>query len=482
MFSPKRPTLEADEKSVDIQIDEDNPEIRFDPLFPEFASEYGNKFRLANVIRLENWGNASQIATVFPWDYKNPSLPTFQIIRNLLLPTTEGFTIFPEYENFSEVWYLVDGTTAFNQWFNENQVSATLSDAGRATQQIIQTLGGIIGIHAIAHKGLIELLNKIANRPVTKTSRYQTFRKRIDCAITNEVAKKRIFEALVECKAVELGLELKCHKCGDWSWYPVNQLDYSLTCSLCLKPFNFPVTDPENNKRSRWAYRVIGPFALPDYARGGYAAALAIRFFASIVNEIDRAAVTWSPGQNLELPTGEKMETDFMLWYQRKQFLRTDHPTEMVFGEAKSFAKSAFKKDDVNKMQLLAKTFPGSILVFATMREVENLTRGEINRIKKLAEWGREYDRERQQSRAPVILLTHTELFATDRFRSVWRKKGEKYETLIKPGSVRSDNLRVLADLTQQLYLEMPPYNSVPIQQSHQQNQLPSTASTQDGS
>ena len=59
------PTLKADRKRTEIQIDEDNPEIRFDPLFPEFASEYGNRLRVANVIRLEDWSHTGQIATVF---------------------------------------------------------------------------------------------------------------------------------------------------------------------------------------------------------------------------------------------------------------------------------------------------------------------------------------------------------------------------------------------------------------------------------
>ena len=103
----------------------------------------------------------------------------------------------------------------------------------------------------------------------------------------------------------------------------------------------------------------------------------------------------------MELPTSKKAETDFILWYRRKdifgmgqQFLRsirpifgTAHPTETVFGEAKSFGKDVFEQDDVNKMELLTETFPGSILVFATMKE--KLSQEEIDRIKSLAYWGR---------------------------------------------------------------------------------------------
>ena len=145
-----RPTLESDKKSMDIQISGDNPEIRFDPLFPEFANEYGNKFRVANVVRLQDWSYTGQITTVFPCNHKNPSFPKFRFRMEPLLPTTEGLIIFPEYRDFSEQWNLVDGTVAFNQWLNGKQVSATLSDAGRATQQIIETLGGCWGVSCLA--------------------------------------------------------------------------------------------------------------------------------------------------------------------------------------------------------------------------------------------------------------------------------------------------------------------------------------------
>ena len=162
----------------------------------------------------------------------------------------------------------------------------------------------------------------------------------------------------------------------------------------------------------------------------------------------------------LTLASGKKSESDFILWNQRKQMFGTDHPTEIVFGEAKSFGRDAFKQIDIDKMKLLAESFPGSILVFATMKEAEELTREEISRIRKLAEWGREYDKERKQSRAPVIMLTGTELFTAHYLSSAWKEKGGKHEKLIKPAwvSVRLHNLRILADLTQQLYLDMSSY------------------------
>ncbi len=482
VMSPRRPTLHADSKKIELQVNEDNPQIQFEPIFPDFISEFGNDFRIANVVKLQDWSNKNQIATIFPCNYKNPSFPKFTMFQSSgssHLPTTEGLVSFPKYKNISQRWNLVDGTTAINNWLKHNQVSTQLSDSGRATQQIVQTLEGFGGVGCIAHKGVIELLNKMANKPVTKTCRFETFQNKIDCAVSKKEWAKRTFETLVERKAAELGLEIKCSKCDSRSWYSISQLDYTLICNLCLKQFNFPVTNPEDNKQSRWAYRVIGPFALPDYARGGYAAALAIRFFADILGDPGRSVITWSAGQELELPSGKKVEADLLIWYQRTQIFGQDHPTDMIFGEAKSFAKSAFKKDDVSKMKLLAETFPGSILVFATMREAKDLSKGEVNRIRELAEWGREYDKERQQTRAPVIVLTETELFSDYSLRASWKEKGGRHKMLIEPGWARTDNLRVLADLTQQLYLGMSSYGTYLTKQIRKQNQLQETASTQ---
>ena len=479
--SPTRPTLVADRKVMNVPFDGDNPEIRFDPLFPEFVSEY-NLFRVANVVRLQDWSNEEyvvrardrvdndQIATVFPCNYKNPSVPKFQPeflqTQQFLLPTTEGIVIFPYRENFSELWNLVDGTTAFNQWLNDNSVSAIRSDAGSTTEQIIQTLGDLgQGVFCLTYKGVVELLDKMSNR-FTKSFHYEKFQRKICDAVDREELKDRIFETLVKQKAVELGLELKCGECSKWSWYSVNQLDYALICNFCFKQFNFHIIDPTDKKHSKWAYRVVGPFALPDHAQGGYAASLAIRFFTDIIGGFDQAGVTWSSAQELKLNTDKKVEVDFMLWYRRRKkiygteltffgdglpIFGLDRPTEKVFGEAKTSRR--FSKTDVNNMKLLAKKFPESILVFATMRE--KLFPSEIKRIKELAEWGREYDPERRQTRAPVIVLTETELFTAGSLTTSWKSKGGKHEDMAKQISQGESNLRILANFTQHLYLDM---------------------------
>lgn len=485
--SPTRPILEADRKIVYLPLNGDNPEIRFDPLFPSFVCNPGfvneyNLYRVANVVRLQDWSDEEyvarvrdridndQIATVFPCNYKSPSVPKFQPEflqkEDFLLPTTEGIVFFPSRENFSELWKLVDGTTAFNQWLNDNSVPAIRSDAGSTTEQLIQTLGGLgQGVFCLTYKGVVELLDKMSNR-LTKSFPYEKFQRRIDCAVGAEKLEERIFETLVKRKAVELGLEIKCNKCSKWGWYSVNQIDYSLICNFCFKQFDFPITDPRDKKHARWAYRVVGPFALSDHAQGAYAVSLAIRFFSEIIGGFDQAGVTWSSPQELKLNTSKTVEVDFMLWYRRRKkifgteltffgngmpIFGLNRPTETVFGEAKTSRR--FSKSDVNKMKLLANRFPGSILVFATMRE--KLSASEIERIKELAEWGREYDPDTRRTRSPVIVVTGTELFTSGSLTTSWKSKGGKHKDMSKRISQGESNLRILANFTQHLYLDM---------------------------
>lgn len=469
-----RPVLTAAEKTFDVHYAEEKPDVRFDSIHPEFAEQYGNENRWANVITLRDWSFEKHIATILPTEYRDPKFSPFQLGGEIFLATTEGFVMFPRFRDIQHYWKLSDGQSAIANWLKTRGIQVRLSDAGRATQQIIQTLGGYAGVHSIASASVVKLLNEISRKPIAKSMQQQEFINKVNAAVKGDVWREGAAETLVKRNAVELGLEVKCSKCSSWSWYSLSDLDYKLKCSLCLREFSFPIFDPTSSNASRWAYRLVGPFALPDFASGGYAASLAIRFFSTVVGHHDNA-VTWSSGQELTLPTGKKIEADFILWYQRQRQFGTDHPTEIVFGEAKSFGRDGskrparptsraikedvFKEDDVERMKALAEAFPGAVLVFATMKEARELTNEEVTRLRKLAEWGREYVREARRTRAPVILLTGTELFAGHSLHLAWKDKGGEHERLISPGYVQLDRLKSLADLTQQLYLNMPAYH-----------------------
>ncbi|MFA6187827.1 MAG: hypothetical protein WC680_00955 [Sulfuricurvum sp.] len=454
-------TYQQDSKEINLSNDEDS-RMSFNTLAPDFAEKYGNKVRWANVININDWSFENKITTVFPTNYRNPIFPKFGIFNKHLLSTTEGLIIFPEYKDHGESWRLENGTVAINQWLKEYGISATVSDAGKSTQQIIETLGGVTQVWSIVNKNIIETLDKMAKTPLTRSFQINKFENMINKDIKKKEWSASRSEVLASQKIVELGLEVKCSKCDSWSWYTLKELDYTLTCSRCLKLFDFPITKPSKSEYSRWSYRVIGPFAIPDYSRGGYASALAIHFFERNIDNANRLKMTWSAGQELTLKSGEKAEADFILWTQKQEVLGLNNASNIVFGEAKSFAQDAFKDLDIAKMKLLGETFPKSILVFATMKEYEDFSIDEINRLKKFAEWGRGYNSKNKEIRAHIMILTGLELFIEDYagLSSAWEKKGGKHQGLISSHTIKYNlnNLELLAELTQQVYLDMPSY------------------------
>ena len=240
----------------------------------------------------------------------------------------------------------------------------------------------------------------------------------------------------------------------------LNKLGYQLQCSLCLQSTAFPCAEPGSSEKARWAYRVVGPFALPDYARGGYAAALSLRCIAAVVGMLHGRQMTWCAGRELTLIDGPKVEVDFIVWYQERGMTGDDQNscTDVVFGEAKSFGRDSFRTEDVANLKAVAQRFPGSVLVFATMRQPSDISASEIRAIRKLALWGREPIERGQQTRAPVVVLTGIELFSGFSLANTWQEISGRHAALGCAPWLRTGNLRVLADITQQLYLEVPSY------------------------
>ena len=71
----------------------------------------------------------------------------------------------------------------------------------------------------------------------------------------------------LEKSVFRAGLQIQCPNCSYYNWYDLDSVSYSLTCTRCLENFEFKQT-PEHLKRLDWHYRVIGPFATPEFRAG----------------------------------------------------------------------------------------------------------------------------------------------------------------------------------------------------------------------
>jgi hypothetical protein len=475
ILSPNRPVLTAKESTQNVTVEGPNRSIKFNNLSPDWVEKYCMGSCWANVIHLKDSDNKDEIATVFPSSLRNPSFPNLSFDNKHILSTTEGLTMYPVHKNWHEYWNVLDGTSAYIMWLKTQDIKAEISEAGKTLLQVMRSLQGFWGIRYISHPTIIKRLNSMACKLCKtieetedgqkkeypgRTVKYEDLKKEI-----HEIAednffnihwKNKLLESLVKYDVIKLGLEVRCSLCDNRNWYALDSLKYTLVCENCLKSFCFPQDNPSNRK-TNWSYRVIGPFTKPDYAQGAYTSTLAISFLANLHTSW-HSSLTWSTSLELTLKSGKKTESDFLLWYQRRRIIENDYGAEIVFGESKSFANESFENKDLRKLYDLALEFPGSILICATMKEA--LDNDEKERIAKLALWGRE----RISSgitKAAVIVLTGTEIFSNNSLglQYVWKQKGGKRAQLIEPAYIREDNLRVLADLTQQIYLDLPSYS-----------------------
>ncbi|MCL1124301.1 hypothetical protein [Shewanella surugensis] len=451
----QRPLLTVEERDAEYSFDDNDSTVKLDTLKPSFVNNHRGNCKWANVIKLRSWIDRS-INTVFPIDFRNPKFPRSYMGGDFALPTSEGLTLLPRAISNTEYVEIKTCSDAISTWLKSKDITTVQSDAGRSTQQIIDTLGGFWGVRALTSKKVIEELNKIAMKPASKTDNVMAFRNKIIAATKNKRWKNRSFDQLVNNGAVELGAEIKCTECGHPSWFELPKLDHSLKCDLCMRLFDFPKVDTKNHLI--WAYRLIGPFALPNYAKGGYSASLSIRFFSEVIGEASFSNMSWSAGRELTYSDGKKIEADYLLWLQQTSPLDNHSQARLVFGEAKSFAKEAIGIKDISAMKELAQRHPGAVLVFSLLKT--NLSKSEKARLAKLALWGREIDRKTREQKAIVIVLTGIELFSVDDFslEDAWKNATSKHKSIVEIYRYELKDIDVLADATQQIYLGLPSY------------------------
>jgi hypothetical protein len=106
--------------------------------------------------------------------------------------------MFPKYRNTQHHWKLIDGMGAIAEWLKTSKIEVKLSHAGRATQQIIKTLGGFGGVRRIASAGVVKLLNEMSRKPIAKTMKQQEFIGRVNDAVKGDVWREGAAENLVK--------------------------------------------------------------------------------------------------------------------------------------------------------------------------------------------------------------------------------------------------------------------------------------------
>lgn len=448
-----------------VNSDTDN-EVRIDTKSPDFASRYSlTSARWATTVSVSAYGEKS-VCTRYPFNTFDRAWPRLSLGRAQIGIGGEGFTLLGQYEDSSDLLRLETAADAVSSWLKYHGVGSTVSDAGRVTEQILNALPHH-ALHMFAHKELLHLLNGMANRTRIQANDqevaehefqgrhrpYTMMARKIQGLSDSSLWKRLSLQRLVDANVLRLGTVTTCPHCQFENWHGIDEAAYTLRCERCLSSYDFPQGDLGQGRGS-WAYRVIGPFATPDYARGAYSVLLIYRLLKELGDRPGNFdALTFTPPLEMTFPDGFVGETDFTAWMPGTAEFPLTGDVSFVIGEAKSFGRNSIKKGDLAKLKAMAERLPKCGIVIAVLKSA--FDEEEKVQIKKLVEWGRVPD-DTGNPRCPVLLLTGIELFADHTIKDAWEAVGPPHSN--HADYFFRDTFRRFAEATQSIHLDLPPY------------------------
>jgi hypothetical protein len=435
----------------------DKDYVRLPAPSPKFLNATGRyrKARWINmVVPTPSHRGGDDAAIVYPTNLWSPNYPRLGLGEDIRIGR-EGWALPQEHAVGLLAVKPQDGREAIIGWFKTHGIGAHPSEEGQVAAQVIAAAGGLRGSGMFADRETINLLNDMAESHTERTrngKRVATFtpdrskhmntvRQHFEKRAKGSFGYWNELNYFLERKVFRAGLRVQCPTCTYRNWFDLDTISYSPTCTRCLNQFEFSQS-PKDLHDADWFYRVVGPFAASDYARGGYAVALTLRCISQGTHHTE---MTWTTGLNLQ-PLN--CELDFAAWYRRSE-MSDDERDEPLFviGEAKSFGKNAINEDVVVGLKKVAERFPGAVMIVSSLREASDYTADELRRLRDLALWGRR-DVFQGHPTNPLIVLTATELFSNRSPIDTWEKMGEVVHASVDP-----TDLHVLADMTQKRYL-----------------------------
>ena len=453
--------VRARSESFDQPVAEDRS-VRLPALAPQFlnTSRRFSEARWINLVMPHNFIQEDDIARVYPSGLWEPGYPRIGLGSNPRI-AREGWTLDHRYDTGSNSLRLQSGRDAFIAWLKRAGITARPSEEGQVAAQVINAAGGLFAAGMFCSMDTVRLLNQMAEGHVELgrdgkkiLSTIPTRAKHIN-TISQHFAKREKsgfgywnkLSHFLDCSVFRAGLRVQCPTCAHHNWFDLDAIGYDVTCSRCLNEFAFSQA-PDKLAQVEWYYRVIGPFAAPDYARGAYAVALTLR----CLSPQHHAEITWSTGLVLDTL---QCEVDFMAWCRPERMLdeERDEPA-LLIGEAKSFGTNAFDQKSIEGLKTVAERFAGAIMVVSTLREITEFSPTEIDRLRDLAKWGRRA-RHKGHPINPLIVLTGKELFCEMGLDGAWRKHGDPEG--LHPAYDLADP-RVISEVSLKRYLGMHGY------------------------
>lgn len=139
------------------------------------------------------------------------------------------------------------------------------------------------------------------------------------------------------------------------------------------------------------------------------------------------------------------IEVDLGLFYKDSRF--DSSKKELIFSECKTY--NSFKPDDLKRLRIIARNFPGSILVLATLNKaLSNNEKNLILKLKRACYKKYPYN--------PILILTATELFSDyNRPPECWAISSKEHRKFSRQYGHRFLDLHEICHASQKLYLEV---------------------------
>jgi len=443
------------EKEETIELyDVEKMSAQFRPILPAFAFKYAyhGDPRCVNEVGFKFYGSDEYLAETFPDSCGEEFLTSISGLASFREEWRVGRNGLVKFvkDNIIEHWDIPKAESIFFAWLQDQGLRPKLSSAGLLAKQIYKIFDGNMSVLTNEKViGLLEHMNggkvKKDNTPIENNKVEQErelavgeVKSRLD-----DVSKNgNIYSYLLSKGVFRVGIRLQCQNCSRKSWYQLSDIQDTFSCPKCL--CRFPAVGNVNN--SNWCYKTTGPFSVGNYADGAYAVLLALDFFS----DHRMRSLRLSPSFSFEAIDSQdkKLEADFAAFWQESLFGEVNNG--LLFGECKSYNK--FEKKDFKRMSQLAKSYPGSVIAFCTLRKI--LTKQEIKELTRITNTGRKYWKNERPIN-PVLILTGKELLTTSGPPYCW-----KDDIDIKNIFGRIHGLLDICDATQQIYLKLSSWQS----------------------
>lgn len=267
--------IEVKKESESIQNLEEYINVK--SLSPDFRLNYSGTPRYATELNVRVYsGNKETFAEVLPEGDSNFTANIGFIGVGEWRISQSGLVYFSSHGDFISLKYPLSERVMFS-WFKNKNWDIQLSSPGLIAKEMLHQLGNTWNINLISKPGLTLLFEDMANG---KSVNHKHFKGKIDSIIRNESKDSDsnfYIKQLIDSNIFKLGLDIQCKICNQNSWFSISELDYNLSCPKCLNSFSIP---SESVSKLKWAYRLIGPFSLPQKSYGIYTVLLTLRFFS----------------------------------------------------------------------------------------------------------------------------------------------------------------------------------------------------------